>query len=66
MKLNLQNSAHFLECVEIVKAAHPNAEIKETKAGQLWQLVDGEVELSEEYNSHYACWYEARLAVEKK
>lgn len=66
MKHTLKDSAHFLECIQIVRGAHPNAEIVETKEGALWKLVDGGLDLSEEYNSHYACWFEARKKVESK
>lgn len=56
---SVKNSGDMLKCVEIVKAAHPNAQIESIEGGALWHLMEDGKELSNAYRSHYACWAEA-------
>ena len=53
------NSAHMLKCIEEVTAKWPDAKIEKT-GDQSWRLVSKDEALSNEHNSHYACWAEAR------
>ena len=63
---HLANSAHMMECIARVKEKYPDAEIVEIKGKHImWKLMNGSVQLSNEHNSHYACWLEARKIIER-
>jgi hypothetical protein len=59
----LRHSGHMLECRAAVLAKFPNAKIVED-GEDLWKLMDGDKDLSNPHNSHYACWSEARDIME--
>lgn len=57
--VSVSNSAHLLECVKEVRGKYPAAVIQEVTPGS-WRLMLDVQALSNEHNSHYACWAEAR------
>lgn len=59
---SLVNSAHMLECVKIVQEKYPNATIEQVRP-DAWRLVSDGKPLSGEHPAHYACWAEAREAM---
>ena len=59
---SLRHSGHMLECMRLVQAKHPEAQI--AAVGDKWKLVEMGVDLSNEHTSQYACWAEARKIME--
>jgi hypothetical protein len=57
--VSVMNSAHMLECVDIVRAKFPMAVIEEAGKG-LWRVVSEGEAISNPHSSHYECWIEAR------
>lgn len=58
---SVSNSAHMLECMNAVLGKYPKAQIC-TENG-MFKLVNESLAMSNYHNSHYACWIEAREAM---
>jgi hypothetical protein len=54
-----RNSAHMLDCMKVVLAAHSKAVIQAAAPGY-WRLMLDGLPISNPHNSQYACWEEAR------
>lgn len=60
--VSVRNSGHMVKCMETVQNEFPKAQIVMVKPGQ-WQLqIDGQP-MSGMHNSHYACWADAKEAM---
>lgn len=55
---SLRHSAHMMKMRKAVLKKYPGTKLVGAGA-DLWKLREGNQDLSNAHNSHYACWFEA-------